>query len=402
MKEFNKVVFLIIILICVAQAIYAEEYDKSWLINKFNELDLAINNGEGYSTATNESGTLAWAQSYLLEAYLDMYKGTRDKRYIDKFLIQAKRVINSTDKARNITDYKGRSLYGWSSQRYSRPFGWKKGDKIDLGVENKPRVVLWVHTGMIVYPFEKFGLLVKSDQGLKKYKQDADTLVKFAKESVAVFKDRWRYDKKTKEGYFSVEEDEPVNWNYDECKGNCREAINGDLAIGRVFIGLCQLTANIEYCEKAKALAIKFKNNLIEDGERYIWHYRYKEDQRFNKRIEDISHGAIDVDFAVQAYMAGIVFTKEDLKKFAKTLIKVKKKDDKFFMFVDGTDDEKNKTDYSDVSGRWLELSMVDCGVYEVVYNYMKNRIKNSKKEHPQVLLGIAKLIKYYDGCYGK
>ncbi len=46
-----------------------------------------------------------------------------------------------------------------------------------------------------------------------------------------------------------------------------------------------------------------------------------------------------------------------------------------------------------------LELASIDCGVHESVRSYMASRVRGDRKEHPQILLGIAKLLKYADRC---
>lgn len=379
--------------------VFSSDFDKAWMISKFVQLDNAINAGEGYSKSTNEGGALSWAESYLLEAYLDMYSATGDRKWLDKFISHAESVMKSTDKARNLADYMGRRLAGWSSQRYSRPFGWKKGDPVDLTTQNKPRVVLCLNTGMIVYPLTKFARLVKDNVGLKAYAAKAAEFTRFAEEAAAVFDSDWRYDQVTGEGWFVVDKDMPVNWNYDSCAGSCRDAINGDLAIGRVYLNLYKLTGKEVYYRKAKALSVKFKNNLKLINGMYVWKYRYKEDEVYNSNYEDISHGAIDVSFAYEAYKNGIVFTNNDLKAFAATIVANYKMDEKLFAkYVDGTGRDEDHT-YSDASGRWLDLSDVSCQNYKVVKDYMKVRLRDSTKEHPQLLLGLAKLVKYNELC---
>lgn len=379
--------------------VFSSDFDKAWMISKFVQLDNAINAGEGYSKSTNEGGALSWAESYLMEAYLDMYSATGDRKWLDKLISHAESVMKSTDKARNLADYKGRRLAGWSSQRYSRPLGWKKGDPVDLSTQNKPRVVLWVHTGMIVYPLTKFARLVKDNAGLKAYAGKAAEFTRFAEEAVAAFDVDWRFNTATGEGSFVVDKDMPVNWNYDTCLGSCRDAINTDTAMGRVYVNLFTLTGKAEYSGKARAIATKFKNNLSLTNGKYVWKYRYREDQTYNTSYEDISHGAIDVSFAREASLAGIVFTKKDLEAFSNTLAENYRASDRlFYKYVNGTGDDANR-EYSDACGRWLDLSEISCRPYGAVSNYLASRLEASTREHPQLLLGLAKLLKYYSLC---
>lgn len=365
------------------------------LAGKFEKVDNARNNGEGYSGYTNEDGYLAWGESYILESYLTMYEATGDTAWLDKFVAHAKRVVGSTDSARGISDYKGRSLFGWSSQKYSKPQLLRPSMPGEPSGEYRPRVVLWGHTGMIVYPFVKFAEIVDNNNELqKKYKHDADYFTQAAEQAVKVFNDNWRYSGAFGIGYYVVDADEPVEWNYNTCRGHCTEPINRDLGMGRVMVGLCVLTSKREYCQKATALATYFKNVLALSAGRYIWNTD-------KTSTEDISHGAVDAGFAFDAYRAWIVFTKEDMERFARTLT-MAYDGSEFSKRVNGTEEDDPVQTFGSASGRWLDFSTVDCGVYRVVYDFMeKNYFDDKRRASAQVLPGIANLVKYRDACVG-
>lgn len=369
-----------VILLALSGPACAKDDVKSWLIGRFDSLDLAINNGDGYGKYSNEDGTLAWAESYLLEAYLDMYEATGKTDYLKKFVVQSKRVYDSTDKARKIQDYKGRIRTGWNSVKYSK---------------NHEPMVHVVNTGMILRPMLRFSLLVKDNKGLAEYADISAKYVKLAEDALYEIEGQWRFDVRSGQGSYWFEGDEPMQADL-----TAPMPFNGQLAIGRVVILLYRLTGKDSHLLKARGLARLFKDNLSLTGMgAYKWGYR--PDIGKYRKPEDISHGAIDVDFTVDAYRADIVFTKDDLKGFSKTLLNIKK-DSGFHFYVDGTDDKDEKTWQNDAVGRWLELSEVDCDIYHTVYDYIAARVKNSKKEHPQVLSGIAKLVRHYNDCNGK
>jgi len=374
----NRIVpFILAILLFTGTSAHGEFKDKTWLIIKFNEYDLAINNGDGYSKSTNESGALAWAESYLLEAYLDMYEATLNISYIEKFIIHSNRIITNSDKMMRIADYKGRIRTGWNATKYS---------------ENRKPMIHVVNSGMILYPMTKFSLMVKKNKDLSKYSNFAEKLTKLAEDGVLEFESQWKYNTDTGEGTYWFEGDEPMRANL-----TAPMPINGPLALGRVIVKLYQITGNDSYLSKNIALALYFKRNLHQTNDgMYIWGYRL--DMKKYPQIEDISHGAIDVDFAVQSSKISNIFTEEDLMKFSKTLIATKKNGN-FSKFVDGSDNGRDKVDYSEASGRWLELSTVDCRVYKIVYDYMINMLQKNNKVHPSVMLGLAKLIKYQNKC---
>jgi hypothetical protein len=79
----------------------------------FDALDRGFNRGHGNSLANNDQGALAWGESYVLQAYLLMYQATHRRRYLDKFVAQADRVLAQRDSVRGVTDYLGRSLPAW-------------------------------------------------------------------------------------------------------------------------------------------------------------------------------------------------------------------------------------------------------------------------------------------------
>lgn len=363
----------------IASSTEAQEFDKSWLRAKFDVLDQAINNGEGYSKSTNEEGTLAWAESYLLEAYLDMNEVTNDSRYLDIFATQAKRVAENTDKLRGIRDFQGRSRTGWSAKKYSI---------------RKERMIHVVQTGMILYPMTRFAFIVREDTQLERYSELGSRLVSLAEEAVAELDGQWRSER-TGEGSYWFNGNEPIKADL-----TAPMPFNGPLALGKVIILLHRLTGKEVYLNKAKAMALLFKRNLLPNEKNgYVWGYR--PDLKKYSKVEDLNHGAIDVSFAVEAFNSGILFTREDLVKFSNTLLEARS-GRTFSIYVNGISDAKDPLSYRDATGRWLDLSEVDCAVYNPVYEYLTSRVVDSKKQHPQVLLGIAKLAKYYDKCKSK
>lgn len=376
-----KIIKASILFLCFINSGIAQSLERQLLISKFEELDLSINNGEGYSKSLNDAGNLAWAESYLLDAYLEMYEVTLDQKFLKKFIKQANEVISNTDKARRLKDYKGRERIGWSATKYT--------------IDNKP-MVFGVHTGMIVYSLLKFALIVKN-QSLKDYEKIAKDFISFSQLALKEFDNQYRFDVIKKEGFYQWEGEEPLKTDL-----KAPIPLNYQTALGRCLLLLYVLTNDNSYLEKTEGIAKYFKNNIKLENERYIWGYR-AEIQKY-PQVEDISHGAIDLEFSILCYKFGIVFERKDMFRFVNTFYNLKK-DMGFYKFVNGTDDKPDKQysnapgNQSDAIGRWLDLSEFDCGVYDNVKDYfIKNKLE-SKKEHPQVLLGLAKLIKYWSVC---
>ncbi|MDF2713301.1 MAG: hypothetical protein K0R28_226, partial [Paenibacillus sp.] len=86
----------------------------------FDYLDKLGVNGDWFKNSNDEAGTLAWQESSVMSAYLNMYETTLDTAYLDKFISHADAVLNQRDSARGVTDYKGDSFDAWrNGSRYT-------------------------------------------------------------------------------------------------------------------------------------------------------------------------------------------------------------------------------------------------------------------------------------------
>ena len=364
--------------------------EKKQLIIEFDERDNSLNNGEGYSNYSifNEDGTLAWGQSYLLNAYIDMYEVTKDIKYIQKIISQADKLIANTDQARNLRDYRGNSVLGWGATTYSL---------------NNIRVVYLVHTGMITYPLVKFAMLVEYDKNLRSYRQKASEYKKFSTEALSFFDPEWKFNQDNGEGFYTFKEIEQPDTN-ETNPNNLQRSLplpfNQQLAAGRTMLMLCQLSKKSPFCDKSEALAKHFKNRIIlETNGSYVWKYWYGDVLKVYPVIEDVSHGAIDIDFAILAYRNGIVFDKNDLERFVKTYTKNISRQEGIANSVNGREGLV-ETSYEPVVGLWMELAEYDCTVWHDFRLILEeNEISSSDTV---AMLGIAKLAKYYNLCVGR
>lgn len=370
-----SLLLVISIILFAKPSVYAAINDRPSFIAKFEILDHSTNKGERYSTYTNENGALAWCESYLLEAYLDMYEATNNTTYLERFIRQADRVIGNTDLKRGVADYKGRSVSGWAATKYSK---------------NGERVVWLAHSGMITYPMIRFAWVVNKNK-LNSYNKQAKSYIEVTKSAMAFFDRGWIYDKVTGKGYYQFDTDEPHSGNIPNPPMPL--PFNMQLAAGRSFIMLFLVTGEQAYFQKASGLAKHFKSylNLEFDGS-FTWNYWYGKGYERYKAIEDISHGAIDVDFAILAYRAGVVFTQEDMMMFLKTFTKKITKKGTFADKVDGA----GSNTYKNQIGRWLELSEFNCAPWE---EFKTLSADGKILGEPEVMLGVAKLIKYQNKC---
>jgi len=66
---------------------------------------------------TNDDGSLAWGEAYVLQSYMTMYRATRDRRYLDLCAEVVELVLGLRDVDRAVSDYRGCSALAWSATR---------------------------------------------------------------------------------------------------------------------------------------------------------------------------------------------------------------------------------------------------------------------------------------------
>jgi parallel beta-helix repeat protein len=96
----------------------AKSSEVSTLLSTITSLDQNLFGGAGWSANTN-AANLGWDQSYLADAYLKLYRATRDTRWLQKIVVQSDAVwANATENA--ASPGAGPDGYlGWSTSRYS-------------------------------------------------------------------------------------------------------------------------------------------------------------------------------------------------------------------------------------------------------------------------------------------
>lgn len=227
-----------------------------------------------------------------------------------------------------------------------------------------------VHDGMILRPIADFIETVSTDTSLRpKYGAAAERyLACIEKYIVPKWDERWRDFPAGGGAYLAT-----------NLKTHRYPDIvlphNQYLALGRVFFPLYRATHNKAYLERATKMARFFnaKMSIVDGG--YIWNYwdaARPEDAPGQAmcKTEDTSHGAIDVGFAVDAYEAGVVFTRQDIDRIALNYSKhiwnrsVEKPG--YCLYVDRRRDPAGEKDKTAVTG-WQLLSRYSPEVAKAV-----------------------------------
>ena len=349
----------------------------AYLYVLFNELDVAVNSGEGYSNYLNADGfptgaLLAWSESYLLQAYANMYRATDKTKYLDKLNNHIKSVISNRDDRIGQKDYRGKLIPAWGTDKYTK---------------NKEWTHYVVHTGMIAYPILDFVQLVKKTNA-SKYLNDANVFLKAVEESVNYHNKNWKTN----------------HYVYAESlyKKDHILAVNRQAAMGRCLILLYKTTGKQEYLKKATLLAefIKDKSIQIDGSGGYVLTDTFSPIENVpTGRIADISHASLIIHFAYLAYKNDIVFEKTDMQKFAKTIKKLAvDNNNRFPLYLDGT----GNFNYEIAAGQYAFLAEYDKDIADSIADlfFKKLRIDLTAKYMQedwwgQLMLGLSRLALY-------
>jgi hypothetical protein len=197
-------------------------------------------------------------------------------------------------------------------------------------------VIFAVHTGMITYPIATFVRLVCDSPVLRRrYRAKAAEYLTACRQAVAVHD--WEYrETAAAGGYLIWPKEQPLAYD------GCEQPINQSVGLGQTLVELALATGDRGYRRKVAAMAKMFAGQLTVDvGDAYQWHYwptGGRVHEGFAKtgspdtdvsiftpsggparQFEDISHGAIDVEFAVRAFRARLGFTGADMARLART-----------------------------------------------------------------------------------
>lgn len=345
------------------------------IISAFNRFDASLNNGAGYCYYDNLNGSLAWGESYIMASYLAMYRGTGDIEYLRKFIWHAENVLSRRDDKIGYYDYRGISGPTWLSTVFTNGY----------------KYAFVVHSGMITYPLADFAQMIKRDSTFWRYKSYsnkafidvADEFMQRVSETIEAHNSQWDDNV----GAYRFNNDALFYEHHGKIL-----PFNQQNAMGRTLLLMYMATNKDIYLYKTIKLAKYFRNQLALIGNNsYIWTYWTP-----NSNIEDISHGAIDVDFAYLCYENGIMFNNTDMEHFVSTFKNnIYKAPFVLSERVDGTG-EDNKYLYQ--SGRWLEISRFDRDIYKIISDIFSDKILHQSTESDaSIFLGVANIVYYYD-----
>lgn len=332
---------------------------------RFDRLDDRINGGRGYATSTNETGVLAGSESLLLQSYVEMYRATGYRGYLDKLVDQFDEVLKRRDDVRQLRDdSRKRIMHAWGSTSASQG-KWH----------------VWAgHTAAICLGPLDFVEIVRSNKKLRAdYGAKANEYLAKIRQSMDAHDVDWREGIGREEGRYA-----------DPLVGTI--PFEQQSAMGAVNIGLWRVTRDPRYQDKATRLAHLLKDRLkrTEDGG-YLWSY-VPVGATDAAHAEDISRAAVDVMFAVRCKNAGIVFDAADLRAFGETWMKhVRRARGEWANTVAGGGG--TNAHIPQAAGRWLDV----CPFQWKLYGDARDAYASLADEQatPADVLGLAKLARY-------
>lgn len=188
-----------------------------------------------------------------------------------------------------------------------------------------------VDTGMIVAAIAEFVEIVYADPALAaSFGAKADSYAAAVVDAIAAHDADWRQNA-AGEGWYIAEKGSPCHFD------GCEAPHNQNLAVAIAQMHIGTATGNTQLLDRAYRILTKFRNDLVLHSDRYLWSYWWSKGKKYsgysiadgvsdyspsmpaNHTIEDVSHGAIDMWAAVEAHRHNLVFTSQDLQRFALT-----------------------------------------------------------------------------------
>lgn len=333
-----------------------------------------VNSGDWYRGQDNESAVLAWGESYVMMSLAAMFRATGSPQYLDRLAMHADSTLAQRDDHRGVTDYRGVSGPCWRNTGYQT---------------NGEAYCYAVHSGMIASPMVEFALLVRQG-GLDAeraydgvtFGQKAEDYIEAAEQTAAGHDDEWN-----DAGYYIFRADATFLTNAGKDL-----PLNQSNAMGRLLLLLHDATSKAAYLDKATKLAQRLKSQMTvgANGE-YLWNYW---GGAYASPGEDISHAALNVEFATLAADRGVVFTSADIDRLTHTFLgDVYLDDGTFSDFVGGG--TTNGSGYRPQAARWLPLSAKRTSIYAAIRDLYEQDYHAADVGSGSLLLGWAWLALY-------
>ena len=327
-----------------------------------------IDDGNWYRGHDNTEAILGWGEAYVMMSIAAIARKTGSPEWLDQLAWHADAALEKRDNILGTNDYRGVSQGCWQNTHYQ---------------SGQEPYCYTVHTGMITYPIAEYARIVIAHDLAEEIAYDgltfgekATSYIEAAEQSVAAHEDQW-----SPEGYYVFRTDATfLSYPGRDLPFNMSNAM------GRVHLVLYDITGKQEYLTKATALAERFRSQITESK----WNYWGEE---YIANGEDISHAAINVDFAAMCAERGIVFTASDMQGIADNFMENIYIDDVTFSDWIGGGSTNNPS-YLSSLGRWLRLAQWKTGVYTAIRDLFEQQYPGPSTGAP-ALVGWAMLAEF-------
>lgn len=286
---------------------------EAWRQNAYNYLNSVKVSPDDISNFTDDSSSLAWGRSYLLDALYRGYCATGDVEFLEQMSIYLYGIYEV------LADKDGDGYLNWGTAHYS-----------DDGTYEE----FAVHTGMVGLTAGEFACLIYADPALAEqesplgmtYLEVADYLIdRTVNHLIPAFERDWNDE-------IGVYMDRPGSSNYNGSIKKISLPHNQYLALAMTLINFAKVSPehSEEYVYRAERMLEVFSSNVIRYPNVGLvdWHYAdalFEGDEYSSS--EDFSHGMIDVRAAIFGYENGLAFSLHDVESFANNYATVMHRD---------------------------------------------------------------------------
>lgn len=261
---------------------------------------------------STSSASLAWFESHLLQGCLAEYEATLDTAWLDRFVLHADTMFavmrDVPDTGKTWPGYAD-GFRGWGTTRYDPAHRYQE---------------YLVHDGFICLPVARFVRLVYSTPGLEA-----------------------RYLTKARRYQVAIEQDIVAKWfrNWGAARGNGDdlETFGGwrgvpqnmfltfgelllvftDIRLSPAYVCTAPEVPASFYTAVPDSMAAVFRASLHVGSAVDAWTWSYWPVTVADTTPEDLSHGNLDISFALEASRHGIGFTAADMRRFASTFTRL-------------------------------------------------------------------------------
>ncbi|MBI4946468.1 MAG: T9SS type A sorting domain-containing protein [Bacteroidetes bacterium] len=331
---------IFIILFSVSCQLYAQTYRSGFDWYEFN----GGAQGQGFSYDCNAERTLSNNEYAYIESYINMFRATKDKKYLEKFIIHVKRIQERRDdNVANVTITNPTDCQNPSSPLDNTSKAWSTDDDASECDGWLNRVL---HSAVITYPMAEFVYFMQNDQDFMNLSGEIVPLETqgsyLGGTNIITFSDfaNWLRGRINETLQYH-----DSNWcsfdvAYHHKRNDCssgKDEINMQCAMGKTLSLMYLVESDAgnssyasTYWNHISNIATTLHGNILQlnanDNTSYTWCHTYD-----CSCIEDIDHAYLVMEFANICYKYNIqdyynvinpLFNLNDMQRFANTFAK--------------------------------------------------------------------------------